>query len=221
MNYIVIGCGRVGAQLAYSLFQNGHRVTVVDNNGASFTNLPADFLGRTIEGEATHLDVLKRAGIELTDGLAVVTNSDSLNAVIGQVSTNVFNLKNVVVRNYDPNWKSMVQAFKLNIVSSSLWGAQQIEDKLVNANIQMAATVANGELGIYEIKITGALTEQTLASLIPDQTCIVVGLIRDRILHRPDPIMELLEGDLLLVSATREGIYMIQQHLAKIQEDQS
>ena len=50
MNFIVIGCGRVGSQLSYSLFKNGHQVVVVDSNKSSFNRLHSDFHGRTVEG---------------------------------------------------------------------------------------------------------------------------------------------------------------------------
>ena len=52
MNMIVVGCGRVGAELASRLHQKGHKVTVIDQTANSFNTLPADFLGRTVEGEA-------------------------------------------------------------------------------------------------------------------------------------------------------------------------
>ena len=32
MNFIVVGCGRVGAELAYRLFKSGHQVVVVDSS---------------------------------------------------------------------------------------------------------------------------------------------------------------------------------------------
>ena len=52
MNLIVVGCGRVGAELAYCLFKSGHQVVVVDSNKESFNRLDPDFRGRTLEGEA-------------------------------------------------------------------------------------------------------------------------------------------------------------------------
>ncbi|MGH9460893.1 MAG: NAD-binding protein, partial [Vicinamibacteria bacterium] len=51
MYVIIVGCGRVGSELAYRLFSEGHEVTVVDEVSASFKNLPADYRGRTVEGE--------------------------------------------------------------------------------------------------------------------------------------------------------------------------
>lgn len=46
MNVVVVGCGRMGAELAYRLYQNKSQVTVVDQSGEAFLNLPYDFRGR-------------------------------------------------------------------------------------------------------------------------------------------------------------------------------
>ena len=48
MNFIVIGCGRVGAELSYHLFKNGHQVAVVDINKQAFNRLHPDFRQRGI-----------------------------------------------------------------------------------------------------------------------------------------------------------------------------
>ncbi|MDP1624496.1 MAG: NAD-binding protein, partial [bacterium] len=83
MNFVVVGCGRVGAELAYRLFQNGYQVVVVDSIADAFNRLHPDFRGRTVEGDSLSADTLTRAGADKADGIAVVTNSDTMNAVIG------------------------------------------------------------------------------------------------------------------------------------------
>ena len=126
MNFIIIGCGRLGAELAYRLYSQGNQVTVVDRNPLSFNNLDPTFRGRTIEGEALNKDILQRAGVEQADGLAAVTNSDMLNAVIAHAVRMEFRVQQVYVRNYDPYWRPLHEAFGLHTVSSSSWGAQRI-----------------------------------------------------------------------------------------------
>ena len=58
MKVIVIGCGRMGADLAYRLFKRGHDVAVIDRDDESFNQLPTDFQGRLYEGETLNQDVL-------------------------------------------------------------------------------------------------------------------------------------------------------------------
>src|SRR5512134_714163 len=103
MNFVIVGCGRVGAELCYRLFKSGHQVVVVDNRKEAFNRLHPDFRGRTLEGEGLAESILERAGIREANGLAAVTNSDILNAVIAHTACAFFNVPIVVARNYDPN----------------------------------------------------------------------------------------------------------------------
>jgi hypothetical protein len=136
MFIIVVGCGRVGAELAYRLFKTGHQISVVDIAASAFNNLPADFRGRLVEGEALNQEILHRAGIEQADGLAVVTNSDSLNAVVAHIARSIYHIPNLAVRNYDPTNRALFEAFNQQVVTSSSWGAQRLEELLYAGNVR-------------------------------------------------------------------------------------
>jgi trk system potassium uptake protein TrkA len=110
MQMIVVGCGRVGSDLAYRLFNRQARVVVIDRWAGAFKLLPPDFRGRTLEGEGLSLDILHRAGIEAADGLAAVTDSDAVNAVIAHVARVEFGVDQVVARNHDPAWRPFHEA---------------------------------------------------------------------------------------------------------------
>ena len=152
MNFIVVGCGRVGAELCYHLFKNGHQVVVVDIDKESFNRLHPDFRGRTLEGEGLAEGVLERAGIREADGLAAVTNSDTLNAVVAHAARTVYNVPNVVARNYDPNLRPIIEAFGLQTVGSTYWGAQRVEELLINPSQRAVYSAGNGEVEVYEVQ---------------------------------------------------------------------
>ena len=78
-NVIVVGCGRVGSQLANMLSDNGSNVCVIDRNADAFANLGRNFNGSTIQGVGFDEDVLIKAGVEECDVLAAVTQSDNAN----------------------------------------------------------------------------------------------------------------------------------------------
>jgi len=122
MKAIIVGCGRIGAELAYRLFKRGHEVSIIDNVTASFNNLPADFEGRIHEGDALNEDVLIRAGIQNCDVVAAVTNNDALNLVVCHVAKVEFNVTNIVARNYDPIVRDLFETFDIQVVSSTSWG---------------------------------------------------------------------------------------------------
>ncbi len=211
MFVIVVGCGRVGSELAFGLFQAGHQVAVIDEVGVSFENLHPDYRGRTIEGEVLSEEVLKRSGIETADGLAAVTNSDAVNAVVGHVARTVYNVPNVVVRNYNPRWLPMHHAFGLQVVSSTGWGAQRIEELLVNPAGRSVLSTGNGEVQIYEVTAPPSWAGRTIAEVFTDGDCVAAAVTRAGQSMLPTPEMVLEPGDVLHVSATPEGMVRLRR----------
>ncbi|HAV78432.1 MAG TPA: portal protein [Anaerolineae bacterium] len=207
MNFIIVGCGRVGAELSYHLFKSGHHVVVVDIKRESFNRLHPDFRGRTLEGEGLADTVLERAGIREADGLAAVTNSDSLNAVVSHAAREFFNVPVVVARNYDPSLRSVIEVFGLQTVGSTTWGAQRVEELLINPSDKVVYSAGNGEVEIYEVRIPDRWNDRTLGDLLgPLKACYPVALTRAGRSSLPEAESKLHAGDLLNISATFDGI---------------
>jgi trk system potassium uptake protein TrkA len=218
MNVIVVGCGRVGAELAHRLYKRGHQVTVVDRVSAAFGNLEPDFRGRTVEGEVLNQDVLRRAGIAQADGLAAATNLDSLNAVVAHIAHTVYHVPNVVVRNYDPHWRDLHEVFGQQVVSSASWGAQRLEELLYDTTVRAVFSAGNGEVEIYEFRVPETAEGRVLQELMPDGQCAVVALTRAGRAVLPDCDVRLQAGDVIHLSATLEGIEGLRKRLAKAKE---
>jgi trk system potassium uptake protein TrkA len=214
MNIIVVGCGRVGTELAYRLYQTGHRVTVVDRVDTAFNNLPPDFRGRTVEGEVLNQDLLRRAGIERADALAAVTNSDTLNAVAAHVACTVYHIPRVIVRNYDPGQRPLQEAFGLQVVSSASWGAQRVEELLYDAPVSTVFSAGNGEVEIYEFVVPAAWDGRGLQDLLPKDQCLAVALTRAGRAALPSEASVLAVDDVVHLSATWEGIEALRARLA-------
>jgi trk system potassium uptake protein len=215
MNYIVVGCGRVGAELCHHLFTRGHQIVVVDINKESFNRLHPDFRGRTLEGEGLAEGVLERAGIREANGLAAVTNSDTLNAVVAHAARTIYNVPNVVARNYDPNLRAVIEAFGLQSVGSTSWGAQRVEELLVNPSQRMVYSAGNGEVEVYEVQIPEEWNDRTLGELLePLNQCYPVAISRAGRSSLPEAETKLETGDLLAVSSTFEGIGALTERLS-------
>jgi trk system potassium uptake protein TrkA len=219
MNFIVVGCGRVGAELCYHLFKRGHQIVVVDINKESFNRLNPEFRGRTLEGEGLAEGVLERAGIREADGLAAVTNSDTLNAVVAHAARTIYNIPNVVARNYDPNLRSLIEVFGLQSVGSTSWGAQRVEELLMNPSQRMVYSAGNGEVEVYEVLIPEEWNDRTLAELLePLKQCYPVALSRAGRSSLPEAGTRLRTGDMLNVSSTFEGIGALTERLSRKME---
>jgi trk system potassium uptake protein TrkA len=205
MYAIIVGCGRVGSELAGLLSQRGHDVTVIDYVGSSFSHLDPAWRGRTIEAEAMADGVLERAGVRQAQALASVTNSDAVNAVVAHVARTVYGVPSVVSRNYDPRWRPLHEAMGLRMVSSTAWGAQRLEELLENRRLRPVFSAGNGEIEIYELDLPPAWEGRPLSELVAGLACTPVSVTHGGRAAAPDPGTILHEGDLLHVGAGLEG----------------
>jgi trk system potassium uptake protein TrkA len=217
MNFIIIGCGRVGAELAYHLFQGGHQVVVVDTDKAAFNRLRPDFRGRTTEGDVLAEDTLERAGVEKADGVAVATNSDTLNAVIGHtIRTHYPSVKQLIVRNYDPAMRGMLESFGLQMVSSTAWGAERLQEMLTDSAYRAVFSAGNGEVELYEMPVPAVWVGRELNDLMKAcKEIVYVAMTRAGRAFLPGEVAKLESGDILTVGAKLAGIEKLRGLLEK------
>jgi trk system potassium uptake protein TrkA len=213
MKVLVVGCGRLGAELAARLFQQGHEVSVIDSDERALAKLPADFQGRINEGEAINRDVLHRAGIERVDAVAAVTDSDVLNAVVGHLARTYYNVPNIVVRNHDPRYRPILEAFGLQAISALSWGAQRIEEMIYHGDVRAVFSAGNGEVEIYELPVPEAWSGRTVSEFISNDGCVPVSVTRAGRAMLPAPNMVLETGDVIHVSATLEGVQTLRKQI--------
>jgi trk system potassium uptake protein TrkA len=212
MNIVIVGCGRVGVELALALDQK-HSVSVIDRNSQAFDRLGLHFSGRTIQGHGMDRTVLERAGIEAAQALAAVTSSDNVNAVVARIARDIFRVQRVVARLYNPRRSAVYEKLSLQTISSSSWGAHRIEQLLVHPGMQSVASAGNGEVQIYELAVPLAWAGRKISELVPVELAIPVTLARNGkgLLPRMDSILEL--QDILQVSSTAEGVKILRERI--------
>jgi trk system potassium uptake protein len=79
MNVIIIGAGRVGARVGKILSQEGHNVTIVDNDQEACRRAMDQLDAMVLQGSGSQPDVLLEAGIKQCEMLVAVTASDEVN----------------------------------------------------------------------------------------------------------------------------------------------
>ncbi len=212
MNVIIVGCGRLGVELALSLCRH-HSVSVVDTNPRAFDRLGADFPGRTVEGEGLDMDVFKRAGIETSEALAAVTSSDNVNVVVGRMARELYHIPRVVARVYNPRRIPIYEKFGLQTVTSSTWGAERIEQIILHPGLQSVFSAGNGEVQLYEISVPHQLHDHPVEDLLPNSGARAMALVRSGKAVIPDSGTLLQDQDILHVSATHEGVTILRERL--------
>jgi trk system potassium uptake protein TrkA len=127
---VILGCGRVGATLASRLEQAGHSVVIIDASSDAFQRLDPKFKGERIQGNGIDEEVLKRAGIESADAFAAVTNGDNRNIMASQIAREIFRVKKVICRIYDPLREKTYQELGLETICPTIIGANMVFDAL-------------------------------------------------------------------------------------------
>lgn len=130
MKVVIMGCGRVGSQLASLLDTDGHDVTILDINEYSFRRLAPTFKGTALLGNGTEEDSLKRAGIEEADAFVAVTQGDNRNVMAAQICKHIFKVPRVICRLYDPLRQELYTTLELEAFSPTTIIAQMLREKL-------------------------------------------------------------------------------------------
>jgi len=134
MNIVILGCGRVGSTLARHLANEGHRVTIIDRSSDAFRRLGTKFKGQKVVGTGLDQDTLRKAGIEDADAFVAVTQGDNTNIMAAQIAQNVFSIKKVLTRLYDPIRAEAYRELGIDTICtttlvSGLFHSALIEDK--------------------------------------------------------------------------------------------
>jgi trk system potassium uptake protein TrkA len=109
MFVLICGSGRVGSTVARAMLNEGHQVSVLDEDAEALAMLEKnqdesweDLGGSFTVGTALEIDALLEAGIEQADAFVASTDGDNTNLVIAQIARRRFNVERVVVRVLDP-----------------------------------------------------------------------------------------------------------------------
>lgn len=98
MKIIILGAGQVGSSVAAALVSEANDITVVDADAQRLQALQDRLDLRTLQGHASHPEVLLRAGAEDADMILAVTNSDETNMVACQVAYTLFHTPTKIAR---------------------------------------------------------------------------------------------------------------------------
>src|SRR3982751_4935482 len=138
LKLLIVGCGRVGSQIAAEMDRNGHDVTIIDRDPNQFSRaaqrglLTYDFKGNQVVGNGTDAEVLRRAGVEDADGFVAVTEGDNRNIMASQIAKHVFKVPRVVTRIYDPERAEAYEKLGLHTICPTIDGAKKIEKTLLD-----------------------------------------------------------------------------------------
>lgn len=209
MYLIVVGCGRVGAQLADFLAYEGHDVVVIDKNQDAFRRLGKVFNGVTIEGIGYDSEVLKEAGIEKADALAAVTDLDNTNMMIAEIAQKIFGLDVAVARLYNPEREESYHKLELDYVCGTTLVAEKMLERITRKKLTRVSS--REDLEIVEFKAAKQIIGKSISEIEDSDKFKIFAILRDNVGLLPAMDTVVKKGDSLLVTAKRGSLAKVDE----------
>lgn len=134
---LIVGAGRVGSAVARKMLDQGHEVSVLDEDPLSHERLDAgqattweDAGGRFTIGQGLERDALVEAGVERADVFIASTDGDNTNLTIAQIAQRLFEVEHVLVRVMDPARAEWYEAQGLQTICPTRFAISMFEERL-------------------------------------------------------------------------------------------
>lgn len=221
MQIVIAGCGRVGSDLAKSLSEDGHDVSVIAADRERLARLGDSFNGRTEIGSPYDVQTLRRADIEAADAFVAVTPNDNANLMAVQVAKKVFGVRRTIARLDDPARADSYRALDVDYVAGAHLISRVIQEQIVEVEFNYHVTFSSGDVEIVEMRIGSGGAGITVASFEVDGRLRVAAVRREGRTHIPEDDFVLGVDDLVVAAAQHGVTSKIGKFLAEDPEESS
>lgn len=211
MNVVVVGCGRVGSQLATMLSVEGHNVTVIDKSDEAFKRLGSTFNGVTIKGLGFDEEVLEEAGIREADAFAAVTDLDNTNLMAAEVARKLFGVKHVVARLYNTQRERTYQQLDLDYVCGTMLVAENLLEKIHAGHGHHISTV--GDIEVVEFRTNENVSGKKIKDVEIEHQFRIALVSRGNTTFVPQPETLLQPGDVVLAAVKDEAYVKVERYM--------
>jgi trk system potassium uptake protein TrkA len=198
MQIIVVGCGKVGLNLATSLVRQGHDVVIVESDSKMLQSA-ADLECIRILGVPIDRDVLRNAGIETADILCAMTQNDNINIMVSQIADEIFTVPKIITRIFNPENRLVFDEFGLNTICSTSLTVEAVLRKIGGEKNEQTQRVYNTDVLYSSVPIDADLVGEDICNLSTDTGKLVFGLLRRSRLLLAVPGLKVLSGDELVL----------------------
>ena len=211
MNAIVVGCGRVGSQLATMLSVEGHNVTVIDRDEDAFRRLGSTFNGVTVKGLGFDEEVLDEAGVRKADVFAAVTDLDNTNLMAAEVARKIFGVPHVVARLYNPQRERTYQQLDMDYVCGTTLVAEKLLEKIEAGHGHHVQII--GDVEVIEFRAGTGVAGKRVRDIELEHQFRVAVLSRGNVTFIPQPETMLQPGDVIVGAVKEEGFTRIERYM--------
>ncbi|EFG48228.1 TrkA N-terminal domain protein [Brevibacterium mcbrellneri ATCC 49030] len=206
MHFVIMGCGRVGAQLARGLDAKGHTVAVIDKNADAFVKLGKNFTGTTVTGIGFDRDTLVRARTSDAYAFAAVSSGDNSNILAARVARETFGVKHVAARIYDPRRAQVFERLGVPTVATVRWTADQMMRRLIPSGAVNEFRDPSGRMVLSEVHVHPDWVAHSVSEIETHSKARVAYFTRmgEGIEVTPDTLLQ--DGDLVHVMCRAESL---------------
>jgi len=213
VHVVVVGCGRVGSELAGTLEKAGHSVAVIDKRSTAFRRLPPGFAGQRVVGFGFDRDHLREAGIEQAGAVAAVTNGDNSNILVARIARETFRIEHVVARIYDPRRAQIYQRLGIPTVATVSWTTDQVMRRLLPGDQLHEWVDPSAKVGLIERQLPAAWGGKKLTDLTEPGRYSLAAVTRFGAAQVATPALVGQEGDVLHFVVDIEAIDALTERL--------
>ncbi len=215
MNAVVVGCGKVGSELARTLVNDGHNVSVIDNQQKSLNEVTGDLDVMAYLGNGSDLKILEEAGLREADIFIAVSTSDELNLLACLMAKEEARCE-TIARVRDPLYSREVEFFKARlglskIINPEHLAATEIYNLLHFPALSRIDFFNGGEVAIatLSVKKEYRFTGKSLQEIMkedPEIKALVCAVVRDgdNIIPRGDFVIQ--SGDVITIVAAKNDM---------------
>lgn len=204
MHVLVVGCGRVGSELARSLDDAGHSVAVIDKDRSAFQRyLPDDWGGRAVVGFGFDRDHLEQAGVREAGALAAATGGDNSNILTARIARETYQIPSVVARIQDPRRAVIYERLGIPTVAQVQWTTDQMQRRLFPEESAVEWADASGGLSLVERSLPDVWAGHRLSRLGRQNDFRVASVSRAGLVQFVGPALVGQEGDILHILVAR------------------
>jgi len=215
MRVIVVGCGRVGSELAVRLQRAGHEVSIIDKDANAFRRLPEGWGGRTVVGFGFDRDVLLQAGIQDANALAAVSSGDNSNILAARIARETFEIDHVVARIKSPRRAVIYQRLGIPTVATVSWTVDQVVRRLLPEEGVTAWTDPTGEISVVEHLLPESFCGHSYAELTDGERFRPILVTRGGQSRLVGPNTVGQEGDLVHFAVRTEAVADLDRRLVE------
>ncbi|MDX1449605.1 MAG: TrkA family potassium uptake protein [Acidimicrobiia bacterium] len=222
MRVVIVGGGKVGAELAERLLDKGSAVMVIEEDEDRARLLSDMSEALILTGDGTDMRRLESLDLKEQDVFVSVTGVDEDNLVACQLASAAFGVRRVLARMNNPKNAAAFRALGVPTVNVTDQMSDMIERSLDLSEEIVRALPERGDLRAIEISVPDKFPPTTVTALELPPSTVVVSVTRDGRVAVPDGGTEVLADDRLLFVTHHESLETLhrifQRHLPRIDE---